>query len=99
MNLSTVGAGARTVGAFVSEINEETGPAWPLLPFASVPTSLGGRDSRERAPVNLLGHRHVSRTHSSVATVSQYTAPAHDAPRWASGARHPEPVSVLIHTV
>jgi len=32
MNLSTVGAGARTVGAFVSEINEETDPASHCYP-------------------------------------------------------------------
>ncbi len=49
--------------------------------------------------MNLLGHRHVNRTHSSVSAVSQYTYPAHDAPLRANGARHPEEVSVLIRTV
>jgi hypothetical protein len=98
MNLSTVGAGARTVGAFVSEINEETDPAGHCYP--SRPCQRASADAiTEEAPVNLLGHRHVNRAHSSVSAVSQYTYPAHDAPRRASGARHPEQVSVLIHTV
>ncbi len=98
MNLSTVGAGPRTVEAFVSEINEETDPASHCYP--SRPRQRASADTiTEEASVNLLGHRHVNHTHSSVPVVSQYTYPAHDAPRRASGARHPEPVSVLIHTV
>lgn len=98
MNLSTVGAGARTVGAFVSEINEETDPASHC--YTSRPCQRASADANnEEASVNLLGHRHVSRTHSSVPAVSQYTDPAHVAPLRASGARHPEPVSVLIHNV
>ncbi len=98
MNLSTVGAGSRTVEAFVSEINEEADPASHCYP--SRPRQRASADTMsEEASVTLLGHCHVNRTHSSVAAVSQYTDPAHDAPRRASGARHPELVSVLIHTV
>jgi hypothetical protein len=98
MNLSTVGAGSRTVGAFVSEIKEDADPASHCYP--SHPRQRASAEAIiEEAPVNLLGHRHVNRTHSSVAAVSQYTYPAHDAPLRASGARHPEPVSVLIHNV
>ena len=98
MNLSAVGAGSRTVEAFASEINEEADPACHCYP--SRPRYRASADTiTEKAPVNLLDHRHVNRTHSSVAVVFQYTAPAHDAPRRASGARHPEPVSVLIHNV
>jgi hypothetical protein len=98
MNLSAVGAGSRTVEAFVSEINEETDPAGHCYP--SRPRQRASADANiEEASVNLLGHRHVNRPHSSVAVVSQYTDPAHDVPRRASGARHPELVSVHIHTV
>jgi hypothetical protein len=98
MNLSAVGAGSRTVEAFVSEIKEDADPACHCYP--SRPRQRASADTNiDEAPVNLLDHRHVNRTHSSVAAVSQYTYPAHDAPRRASGARHPEPVSVLIHTV
>jgi len=99
MNLSTVGAGMRTVEAFASEIKEEADPAshcYPPRPCQRVPAVAV---VSEEAPVNHFGHRHVSPTRSSVPAVSQYTYPAHDAPRRASGARHPEPVSVLIHTV
>ena len=98
MNLSAGGASSRTVGAFASEINEEADPACHCYP--SRPRQRASAEAiNEEAPVGLWGHRHVSRTHSSVAVVFQYTAPAHDAPRRASGARHPIPVSVLIHTV
>ena len=98
MNLSAGGASSRTVEAFASEINEEADPACHCYP--SRPRQRASADEIiEEAPVNLLGHRHVSRTHSSVSVVSQYTSTAHDAHRRALGARHPETVSVLIHTV
>jgi hypothetical protein len=98
MNLSTVGAGPRTVEAFASEIKEEADPASHC--YNSHPCHRASADANhEEAPVTLLDHRHVNRPHSSVSVVSQYTYPAHDAPRWASGARHPEPVSAFIHTV
>ncbi len=98
MNLSAGGARLRTVEAFASDINEEADPACHCYP--SRPRQRASADKTlEKAPVDLLGHRHVNRTHSSVAVVFQYTAPAHDAQRRANGARHPEPVSVHIHTV
>ena len=99
MNLSTGGASSPTVEAFASEINEEADPACHCYPAR--PRQRASADTIiEKAPVGLLGHRHVNRTHSSVAVVLQYTAPAHDAQRWANRARrHPVPVSVLIHTV
>ena len=98
MNLTAVGAGARTVEAFVSEINEEADPAGPVCP--SRPRLRASADAiHDEAPVNQLDHRQVSGAHCSVPAVSQYTDPAHDAPRRASGARHPELVSALIHTV
>ena len=96
MNLSTGGAGSRTVEAFVSHIDEEADPAGQW--FRARATSLGGRD-HEKASVTQLGHRQVSRTHSSVPVVAQYTHTAQDAPLRANFARHPEPASVLIHIV
>lgn len=97
MNLSTVCADARTVEAFVSEINEETDPAGPCKSRV-LPPSLGGRES-----IGGFGaHRWApsSQSHAKLrAPVVQYTDPAHDAPLRASGARHPEKVSVLIHIV
>ena len=97
MNLSTVGAGARTVEAFVSEINEETDPAGPCKPRV-LPPSLGGRERSGGFGVH--SWTSPSRADAKLrATVVQYTDPAHDAPLRASGARHPEKVSVLIHIV
>ena len=98
MNLTTVSAGSRTVEALVSEINEEADPAGHC--YRTRPCLGASADANhDEAPVDPLDHRQVSRTHRSVPAFSQYTDPAHDAPRRASGARHPELVSVLIHTV
>ena len=50
MNLTAVGAGARTVEAFVSEINEEADPAGPVCPsrprLGSQGAGPGTRESR-----------------------------------------------------
>jgi hypothetical protein len=97
MNLSA-GARQRTVEAFVAQIDEAARSACHSY-LASVPTSLGGRDFCEKASVNHVVHRQVNRTHSSAPVVAQHTSTAHHAHRRANGARHPEPVSVLIHTV
>ena len=97
MNLSAGGA-ARTAGAFVSQIDEEADPACHSYPRVRVNEPRRPRVIK-KASVNHDGHRKVNRTHSSVPVVAQYTNTAHDAPRRASGARHPKPVSVLIHTV
>ena len=98
MNLSAGGASALTVEAFVSQIDEEADPASHC--YARVRATEPRRTRmNEKASVNHVGHRQVNRTHSSVPVVAQYTNTAHDAPRRASRARHPEPVSVSIHTV
>ncbi len=97
MNLSTVGAGTRTVEAFASEINEETDPAGPCKPRV-LPPGLGGRERSGGSGVH--SWTLPSRADAKLrAPVAQHTYPAHDAPLRASGARHPEKVSVLIHIV
>jgi len=97
MNLSA-GASAHTVEALASQIDEEADPACHSYPRVRVnePRRIA---NLEKAPVNHHGHRKVNRTHSSVLVVAQYTCTAHDAPRRAIRARHPEPVSVFIHIV
>jgi hypothetical protein len=97
MNLSAGGA-MRTAGAYLSQIDDEADPACHSYPRDRVnePRRIA---NLEKAPVNHDGHRQVNGTHSSVPVVAQYTSTAHDAPGRASGARHPKPVSVLIHIV
>ena len=96
MNLSTSGAGSRTVEAFVSQIDEEADPAghW----FRARATSLGGRD-HEEASVNQMGHRR-SAVRTAAFRLSFRTPTRRATPqRRANRARYPEPVSVLIHIV
>jgi hypothetical protein len=97
MNLSAVCA-SRAAGAFVPQVGEEADPACHSYPRARV--NEPRRTAKfEKAPVNNDGHRQVNRAHSSVPVVAQYTSTALVAPPRASGARHPESVSALIHIV
>ena len=97
MNLSTVGAVSRTVGAFVSRIDEEADPFGHC--YVSRPCHRASADAKaEEAPVFNAGHRQVSRAHSC-SRLSLSTPEGARRPRWASGARHPGMVSVLIHIV
>jgi hypothetical protein len=76
MNLNAVAATARTGGAFVTELKEDSDPAGHSHPLRPWPMSLGGRN-HERGSDGFARHHQVSPEVPNSRLSPQYTPPAH----------------------